>query len=81
MANILYNIVEITKVAIERSSLEKIYFFSIMGLLNECVCVLQAKGKLVRSTAVCDESLSTEENSKVRIIHKLKTHLQSCIHH
>uniref|UniRef100_A0A673I7E2 cAMP-regulated phosphoprotein 21-like n=1 Tax=Sinocyclocheilus rhinocerous TaxID=307959 RepID=A0A673I7E2_9TELE len=48
-----------------------------MGLLNECVCVLQAKGKLVRSTAVCDESLSTEENSKVRIIHKLKTHLQS----
>ncbi len=45
------------------------------------VFVLQAKGKLVRSTAVCDESLSTEENSKVRIIHKLKTHLHSCIHH
>uniref|UniRef100_A0A8C2IYL3 cAMP-regulated phosphoprotein, 21 n=1 Tax=Cyprinus carpio TaxID=7962 RepID=A0A8C2IYL3_CYPCA len=43
------------------------------GLLNECVHVLQAKGKLVRSTAVCDESLSTEENSKVRIINKLKT--------
>lgn len=62
------------------SSLEK-KIFSVMGLLNECVCVLQAKGKLVRSTAVCDESLSTEENSKVRIIHKLKTHLQSCIHH
>uniref|UniRef100_A0A8C1Q0S3 cAMP-regulated phosphoprotein, 21 n=1 Tax=Cyprinus carpio TaxID=7962 RepID=A0A8C1Q0S3_CYPCA len=44
-----------------------------MGLLTECVHVLQAKGKLVRSTAVCDESLSTEENSKVIIINKLKT--------
>lgn len=41
---------------------------SSLGLLNEYVCVLQAKGKLVRSTAVCEESLSTEENSKVRIV-------------